>query len=291
MISWTIKGVETILDDRDTSILLASDGLGMPAFHRLEERGPLQHGASDRGYRLDPRIITLILGIHGESSSDFYEKRYKLLDVFKPTDTAGILKWSKNGVVRCIRGYLIEGLSYMGADQEYLYQKAPVVIKCPDPTWYDPSGKAFDFTIGGGSDVMEVPLTIPMKVGASSISTTQAIDYKGSVLTYPIITITGPITNCVISNETTGDKLDFTGYTIPSGTTYTIDLRYGYKTVRDGSGTNHISKLSDDSDLATWCLQPDPIVLGGSNSIRVTGTNVTQDTKINLQYYERFIGL
>ena len=291
MISWIVNGIETVLDDRDTSILLAHDGFGMPDFHRLEERGPQQHGVTDRGYRLDARTINLALGINGSTLAEFYQKRSELLNIFKPSNTPGVLKWEHDGVVRQIRGFAVGGLQYSGNDQEYLYQKAVVTIKCPDPTWYDPTGVGLNFTMGGGDDTFEVPTVIPMTVGASSIDDSQSIDYEGTVEAYPTIRIDGPITNPVISNDATGDKLDFTGYTISGSDYYIIDLLYGYKTVLDSSGVNKISELSNDSDLATFSIKPDPDVVGGINSIHVTGTSITADTRVSINFYERYLGI
>jgi len=292
MISWIKTGDEIVLDDRDNGkYVLAKDGFGMPAFHRFEERGPLQHGVTDRGYRLDPRLITLIIGIRGISQTDFYQKRETLLKAFKPDDTGGTLRWQEGSVVRQIEGHLIEGLNFSDSDREYLFQKAPITIKCPDPAWYDPEGKAIGFGIGGGGDTLTIPLTIPLTVGASSLNMSQQIQYNGSLPTYPIITIRGPITNCVITHSETGDKLDFTGYTISEDTVYTIDLRYGHKTVTDQNGDSQVHKLTDASDLATFRLETDPIVSGGANSIHVSGTNITASTEITLQYYEKYIGI
>ena len=292
MISWIFGGVETILDDGENGVyLLGHDGFGMPAFHRLEERGLLQHGVTDRGYLLDARTINLVIGVKGTSLENFYQKRYQMINQFKPSEQAGILRWKLGGVTRQINGYLVGGLELSDGDRDHLFQKIPISIKCPDPTWYDPSGKLLEFGVGGGSDTFEVPLVIPMTVGASSISSSQSIVYSGSVRSFPVISITGPISNCKIVNNTTGDVLDFTGVTIPADRTYTIDLRYGRKTVVDDLGNNQISKLTTDSDLATWCLEADPVAAGGSNSIGVSGSNVTAETAIRLTFYERYIGL
>lgn len=292
MINWIRAGQELNLDDRENGFyLLATDNFGMPAFHRLEERGAMQHGVTDRGYRLDPRFITLVVGIQGNSVDDFYQKRETLLEAFAPSNTAGSLRWQRGSVTRQIDGYLIEGLQFTDSDRTYLFQKVPITIKCPDPTWYDPGGKSVDFGIGGGENSLVIPLVIPTYVGSSTINLSQQIMYNGTVATYPVITIRGPITNCVITNTITGKKLDFTGHTIAAGTVYTIDLRYGHKTITDQNGDSQISKLTNDSDLATWRLLPDPNVAGGVNSIQATGAGATSATAINVQYFERFIGV
>jgi phage-related protein len=99
------------------------------------------------------------------------------------------------------------------------------------------------------------------------------------------VIVTGAATSLKITNTTTGDKLDFTGSTIGTGTVYTIDTRYGYKTVTDGAGANQLSKLTTDSNLATFRLIP------GDNSINVTGTGLDSNSKIVLQYNTRYIGV
>ena len=291
MKSWAKNGVEIRLDDEQNGLyLLSYDGVGMPAFHRLIERGPLQHGITDVGYRLDERTIILVLGIYAGNEADFYDKRSELLNLFKPDTVEGVLKFEistgEGTTVRAIKGHLASGLEFVGDDKLEYFQKTALVIKCPDPAWYDPEGVSVDFNISGGSDAMYVPMPVPMLVGASSIDAVYPVDYGGSVESFPVITIQGPITDCVITNNTTGDKLDFTGLTIGSSDIYTIDLRYGHKTVVDQSGASKLDKLTNDSDLATFCLVPDTV-----NSISVTGTGATSDTSINLAFFERFIGI
>jgi hypothetical protein len=122
----------------------------------------------------------------------------------------------------------------------------------------------------------------------SGIVGAQTIAYAGTFPEYPIITVEGPITDPVITNETTGEVLDFTGITIAAGTVYTIDLRYGYKTVVNQAGTNKIADLTAASDLATWHLEIAPIASGGNNIITASGTATTGDTVITLTYYKRY---
>ena len=99
------------------------------------------------------------------------------------------------------------------------------------------------------------------------------------------------MTDAVIENLSTGEKLDFSGYTIGAGHYYDVDCRYGYKTVTNDLGENKIAELSDDSDLATFHLGAHPEVDEGRNSLRVTGTDVNEDTEIYVNYYERYLGI
>lgn len=125
---------------------------------------------------------------------------------------------------------------------------------------------------------------------AGGYGASKTITYTGSFLTYPTITITGPITDPVLTNVSTGEDLDFTGVTIAGGDTYTIDCRFGYKTVKNAAGVNKIADLTAASDLATFHLGADPEVSGGANAFTLTGTGTDANTTVTIAYNERFVG-
>lgn len=118
----------------------------------------------------------------------------------------------------------------------------------------------------------------------------KTITYTGSFRAFPVITILGPITDPVLTNVSTGEDLDFTGITISGGDSYTIDCRFGYKTVKNAAGTNKIADLSSGSDLATFHLGADPEVSDGNNAFTLTGTGTDSNTQVTVAYYERFVG-
>lgn len=122
-------------------------------------------------------------------------------------------------------------------------------------------------------------------------SISKTIAYTGSFSEYPEITIVGPITDPVLTNVSTGEVLDFTGITISAGDSYTIDCRFGYKTVKNAAGTNKIADLTSDSDLATFHLGADPEVSGGSNAFTLTGTSTDANTQVTVAYYNRYVGI
>jgi hypothetical protein len=71
-----------------------------------------------------------------------------------------------------------------------------------------------------------------------------------------------------------------------------IDLRYGAKTIVDQSGANQIAELSDDSDLATWRLLPNPDAPGGVNEIHFeVAADATDATALTIVYYDRYSAL
>ena len=269
------------------------DGLGMAPVHRLTERGPQQHGESDWGFRLDPRIFRLYFGLDGAGISDLYTQRDAILRLFRPDDDALKVKWYlDNGDTRQIDAHYVSDFGLPTSQKQGYYQSTAVTLEAPDPTFYDPVEGSVTFALGGGSDAFDIPLAIPWAIGVSVIDQTRTIDYPGSWWGFPIIKIVGPITDATITNDTTGEELAFTGTTIDAGDYYEIDTRYGYKTVVDSNGDNKIADLTEPNDLVTFHLAP---AIGSNatraNDITVTGTTVTAATEVYFRYKVRYIGL
>lgn len=286
------SGVTLDISDEASYIHEENEGFGMPPLHRLTERGPLQDGVSDRGYRLDPRVVNLVITTIGATWSERYTRRAELLRMLMPGNDVVKLRFTDpDGAAYALDCYVISGPLFSSRDMLGNEFKAAFGLYAPDPTLYDETAMALSFGLGGGSHTMLVPTVIPMTVGGSSIDMTQVLNYTGSYRSYPVIRITGPITNCVITNNSTGDKLDFTGVTIGAGAYYEIDCRYGYKTVESNAGVNKIGDLTDDSDLSTFAIEAGVAVATLANSINVAGTSITQATKVDIIVYRRFIGV
>lgn len=289
-ISVIVGGVETYLSSETPWWVESIEAAGQPPGHLIETRGPQQHGATVEGYRLDPREIELVLGWQSDGLSDTI--RSALVKLFARRDTANALRvYRDGGQVRQIDWHLQAGPLLGRRGRDVNLQKAAIVLRCPDPAWYDPEQRFVNFGLAGGGDAFVVPMVVPTGVGASTLDQSVLIAYAGDVDSYPVITITGPIEDARIENTATGDVLDFDGVTIGVSETRVIDLRYGRKTVVDELGANALPDLTDDSDLATWRLVPDPDVAGGNNSIRVTGLGVTAATQIVMRYYDRYLGV
>jgi len=269
------------------------DGLGMAPLHRLTERGPAQHGATDLGFRLDPRVFRLFFIIEATDLADVYEERDGILRLFRPLDDALQLRWTfDDGSVRQIDAHYSADLG-MGTDGlKGFNQVLAVTMVAPDPTFYDPDADVEIFALGAGGGAFEVPMEVPLSVGASTLDVTQTIYYTGSWRTFPFIRIVGPITSPKVQNLTTDEKIDFSGTTIDAGDYYDIDCRWGFKTVVDSDEANTIADLTSDSDLATFHLEaPMGSAANKPNDIQVTGSAATAATTVYLRYYNRYIGI
>lgn len=277
-------GSTLVIDDGDPFAVLEEDGLTMAPATRIRERGPQQHGATDRGFRLDPRPINLVLAIFFDEADEFWTHRATLLDYLAPYRSPFIDVILSSGETRRLDVDLVSVV--MGSkDREGQSQTVGVALEAPDPSMYDPAGAAETFELGGGADAFEIPMDVPTGIGTSEIDQVRTIDYEGSWYTHPIIRITGPVEDCVIVNETTDETLDFTGTIIDAGDYLEIDTRYGQKSVYDQDGVNQIALLSEDSDLGTFHLQP------GANVFRVTGTGVNDASQVAVSFYVRYLGI
>lgn len=281
-----------IMQDNGYNVI-GDQNLGASPVQRKETRGAQQHGSTDRGRVLLARNFALTFKVDGRTFAGYWGMRDELIRIFKSSDDLFELRWSfDSGNVRSIDCSRNGGLNFPSRRRSAFADRAVVEFRAPDPTFYDPTEASEVYGIGGGSDAFTIPLPIPWPIGASTIDQTKSIAYAGSWQASPTIQIVGPIANCVIENLITDEKLDFTGATIGAGVTYTIDTRYGYKTVVDQTGTSQIADLTDDSDLGTFHLEP-PVLDNATrdNDIRVTGSGVTAATEIYIKHFTRFDGI
>jgi len=286
-----IGGATYSLSDGAPFAIIDSED-GMAPVRRITDRGPLQDGDSDLGFRLEPIVWPLALRLVANNIATHYDVRDTALRIFRPSRTAIQIRWTlDNGAVRQLDCHVSGRLAFASRERQGFNQKCVVPLRAANPLYYDPAMQAVTYGVGAGSGGFAFPLSWPASFGGSTVNQTRAIAYVGSYREFPIVIIKGPITNPVVTNLTTGDKLDFTGVTIGSGTTYTIDCRPGKKSVLDQDGANRIAGLSDDSDLATFSLEADPEAPGGINSVHVTGTSANATTEIYLQWYSRYVGI
>ena len=286
----TVRGLTTDISDHIRYLFIADEGLGMAPLHRIVERGPNQHGETDLGFRLDPRIINLVIGLFGEDDGDYWDAREELLGIFTPTRFPITLTFTlPNGKVRAIDVHVEKDMALPSGNRRRIAHNVGVQLRGSEPTFYDPTLQSIAFGLGGAAAPWSIPMAVPTPVGKTSIDQVRTFTYPGSFLSNPVIKITGPITNPKVINITTGETLDLTGITISAGDFYEIDTRFGKKTVLDAAGVNRYDKVA--GDLSTFHLAGNPEALGGLNDLRVSGSGITAATEIYLSFYLRYVGI
>jgi len=117
---------------------------------------------------------------------------------------------------------------------------------------------------GGG---FTLPVTLPIVFDAG-IGGSATVTNNGDAPAFPVITLTGPLTNPRIINTTLGRYIEL-NYTLPAGQTIEIDMLN--KTIIQGGVTNRLSKKTDDSQW--WWLDPGANVIQlRTNSVGESGT-------------------
>lgn len=295
-----VNGTAYDISNGSTYGIVDVDGLGLsPVAHNIES-GPMQHGATHTGFRLQPRRIPLVIDLMADDLDEHFERREELLTILAYRSLPASLRVVYGSNIRQIDGYVSSGLTYGSGGMIGFHQVAGLELLCPDPTFYDPTRVFTSISASGGGTAFPVPTTFPTTFGASAIEAIQEVNYYGTWEEYPVIEIIGPIDSPTITNLDTGETLEISEE-IDADAKYVIDCRYGYKTVEEYDITdplnpefvaNRIDKLTSDSDLATFHLAPrQPGETYHVNSIQVSGLAISSATKFYIRYYNRYIGI
>lgn len=305
-----VAGESYDLNDGQEIRLLDYD-MGLAAVRRLSQRAPAQLGDTDLGYRVDPRYIDLFWAIHGVDVDDYRDIRERVLTIFQPRDDDAVqLIFDFGDRIRALDVNLDGELNWQ--DRIERTERVSGVFKASDPRLYDPELRTVLFNLAAsGAEVngWAIPWPIPWPIGTDVLNMTATILYAGgsrlAAVEFPIIRIFGPITNPVITNQTTGEVLDLSdngGLELVDPTEWVeIDLasppRRDAKTIRDQDGAGAEQYLTTGSDFATWHLAPagerlpEGNYATGQNVINVSGTGVTSQTLVTLRYYDRYQGV
>jgi len=292
-------GTEVRFDRTSDRFIQTFDGYGMSPIKYLEQQGAFQHGVSIYDYRLQKRVIQWTIRQNGCSRWDYWEKRGDILNLLRPNrhtvnnfGPGKLRKFLPDGTMRDIDVHLELGpifSSPQGFWDEWGFTEVIRFI-ATDPTFYDPTSGSLVWNLGPAQTQLVFPITFPIQFGYTIISGSNTITYTGTWMTFPTITIRGPIAGLILTNTTTGEKIQL-NYKVKAGETVTISLVFGNKTVTNQDGTNLIGTVSTDSDLSTFHIAPDPEAPGGVNTITASGAASSPVTRITLSYYTRYIGI
>jgi hypothetical protein len=248
-----IAGCEVIVD--------RLSGIGLPPPRHEFEQGPYQDGKTWRLSRLEPRQITLGVKLDGDPK-DLVIARRVLSRLFYPSvpiiDFLALKITDGGGNYRLARC-----LYESGAEWDLVYNER-------DEFRMDVKLIGVDgYLIDGGSESHTITAGV-----TGAWSTSENVENYADWDAYPSITITGPITNPAVTNQSfpyNDPKIEL-AVALTGGQSAVITTIPGYKTI---SGDASFANLTTDSDLANWRLLPEAWITGGLNSILVTGTNAT----------------
>lgn len=308
--------------DTDDKFLMSETGLGLPPIDYITQRGPFQHGETLIDYRLRPRVIQMVHRRNSCSRQDYWDARSDLLDHIRPNrslsgsiEPGTLRKVLPNGAMRDIKVLIEQGPEFAARsldkwDEFGIYETLRFIAH--DPIFYSPVAVTSAFTLAPLNELVFYNAVTGVSalsinfargparyadMGRGLVFENGVIDniitttHDGSWISYPTITITGPLNGATIVNQSTGESIKM-NYDIGTGEVVTIVTEYGAKSVTNNAGVNLIGTLSPTSSLATFHIAPDPEVVNGQNQIRVIGSAASPGvTGVSISFYPAYIGI
>lgn len=130
-----------------------------------------------------------------------------------------------------------------------------------------------NYTGGGFVLPAILPVIFSAGAGGSAIATND-----GNEAAKPMITLAGPLTNPIITNQTTGESIQLT-LTIAAGTEVVIDM--AERTVIQGGETSQLAYKSGD----WWVIEP------GDNTLRLTTSVSGEAGNAVIEFRHAWVGV
>lgn len=283
LVSWIdADGAEHSLGpDSSVALLVGREDWWMPEFDFAADPVPFQPGARLRQVSAKPREPALPLLLRAESYDALWQLRKDVLGWFDPTRGDGYLRVTDpQGEQRELAARAVSGLGLREKwpDSSPTHQHAVVTLRAYEPYWQDTEEQEQAF--GTPQTAVWFPI-FPLNLASSSVFSNPVVDNNGDVEAWPVWTITGPGSNPVLANQTTGKSISLT-LTLAAGEQVIIDTRPGEKSVTNAVGASLFPYLSSTSEL--WPLAR------GVNLLAVTVASSTSATSVSLRYKRRWLG-
>jgi hypothetical protein len=150
-------------------------------------------------------------------------------------------------------------------DFTYGYITSQWIFFAPDPKFYDNTQQSSSMVVSNPLG-RTYPRVYPRTYGGGSLATSTTVNNAGWATAYPIITVTGPITNPILGNITQGNYITIQG-SFSNTDTLIVDLNQRLVTYNGVSARNLVAGGSN-----WFSAQP------GSNSFYLTGTGTIAGT-------------
>lgn len=258
-------------------------------------RGYQQDGVTEISYNLLPRPITVtVYHPHMSNRDDYWDLRQRLLDFLRPNRGGPLLYkiLRPDGTQRALTVRADPGFVFnTQANRNSWDIEENLTFIAHDPLWFDPAQTTPTISSDTG-DELSFPAFVPLEFGIIGVQfTTGTLTYDGTWKSYPVITLIGPYTSCVVNNRITGASLTFTT-SIIAGERRVITLTPGNQSIVNSDGDNKFSELAPSSNLIDFYIQSELTTNGTAFAIDAVfvGGTVGQSNFI-LQFYNRYFGI
>lgn len=241
---------------------------GSPIPRRERFARARRHGSVDRTQFYEGRIFELAGGMYADSD----QALWGLLDSLKEEvalaeNALALLRWHRQGLSDDEQSEVkVEGeLEYEFAAGEPLgLLKWALTLFAPDPRIYGATLKAgsYDPTTAGTGFGLAFPLAFALTFPGEGSATHLSVENQGRYPTPPVLTATGPVTNPIFENDTTGEFITTQELALLAGQTLEIDVA-ARSVILDG-----MAERPDfiDASATTWWE-----LVKGVNLLRLNG--------------------
>jgi hypothetical protein len=250
---------------------------GSPPPKRISTKRARGHGSSDSTRFYDDRVLNMTGYIWGPDMPGLHAARdllAGLLALGKPH----VFRFRRQGRTEDEQVTFIVGSEVripIGGTSRRAVWTAQLV--CSDPRIYSATFKSssYDPTLGAGSGLV-FPLKFPLDFGGVSGGAGDlACVNAGNFPTPPLYTITGPVTNPVIHNDTLGEEIAIAGIALAAGQQLIVDVAARTATI---AGISRVDLI--DASQTTWAE-----MVAGTNLLRMSGAAmVTGQTRLEVDW-------
>lgn len=236
-------------------------------------------GVSVRHQRREPRRLVWPLNIYGETHMEWLLRYRALMRAFAMTKYRGpgVLRVTRpDGSGREVECYYEDG--FQGEPNEnHTFANPTLQLLVPAGYWRDATELSVvrEYNPGGISYLRPYPTVSNGQVlGASQVFN------DGDVEVWPSWTLTGPATQLIATNTTTGDSFTLT-YTLLAGQQVTITVTPERSLVRGPAGENLTGSV-DFPGAVLWSLLP------GLNDVNFVVNGSSPGSSVKLSYYRQW---
>ena len=274
-------------------VLAGVRGLEMPPFDLVSDEVPQQPGARYRNLKTLPREVDLPLFVRATSDTGLRTLLRTVRHALDPARGTGILQVTpQTGDARALFcRYVGPWVGDAGADVfGVTWVQFLATFRALDPFFYSLSPQVLSTAVGSavrtflsetddGSDPF-----FPIQLGSSTVLGDISVTNAGDVEAWPIWTITGPATTIILRNLSVIPQAVLeVDTTLTTGQQVFIDTRPGFKAITGPGGVNLFSALNASSQL--WSIP------AGASTLRVEVSGATEDSRVDLLYTPRFLGI
>lgn len=153
-----------------------------------------------------------------------------------------------------------------------------VTLRAADPYLYSQTSVAATASAPGATTGFPIPMVFPIPFGALVGSGTVQVQANGNAKGWPLITVTGPITNPVIGNQSTGLFLYFDNLSLNTGDSLVIDTNPATRSASVAGSTKLGALRFSDSMwpsmtpavLETWTFYTNGGVTSGATTMTIS---------------------